>query len=120
MCSLWSSGVYLDRYRAIREVNRLGGRVDELGNVWLNGTDADDAILVRLQSVPDVYSLQLFGTQITDASLDELRHFPKLGGLDIRRTRVTKPRVESLRLELPRCCIVYDDDIAVPLPQIEK
>jgi len=99
---------HLAAREAVREIQRLGGTIDELGNVFLNRTDADDSTVVMLRAVPNICSLQLAETQITDKTLAELSQFPKLGGLDIRGTHVTRKGVESLKAKLPHCRIAWE------------
>ena len=75
------------------------------GTLRLDGTRVNDAGLVTLPPLTELYSLDLSRTQVTDAGLEHLKGFTELRYLRLTGTTVTDAGLESLQQALPDCQI---------------
>jgi hypothetical protein len=104
---------------AIREIKRLGGDVytrprgskwlrDRVGHdrmklienvveVYLNGTEATDDTLRQLPNLPCLENLALGNTHVTDAGLANLEHLRALKYLSLNETHVTDAGLSHLK-----------------------
>jgi hypothetical protein len=116
------------QYRAIREVERLGGSVqtnpngpkwmrDQLGDdtmrvfdqaimVRLDGTRADDATLRQIACLTELRILNLGNTRVTDAGLEHLKELDNVRFMGLAETAVTNAGLAHLKR--PNRLIVLD------------
>jgi serine/threonine protein kinase len=71
-------------------------------------------LLTLLQGSPYLSELWLQGTQLDDAGLDRLREHKALVRLDVSWTKVTSEGVSRIRQALPKCRVVHRTRSAVP------
>jgi hypothetical protein len=91
-------------FEAVREVQRLGGRVRKRARgqeleVHLANSKIDDDGCARIKALTDLVVLDLSRTEVTDAGLVHLSGFSKLETLDLSKTRLTDsgmPRLKHL------------------------
>ena len=82
----------------------------DVGHIYLNRPAVDDGMLVHLEGLRNLDSLDIGGTQVTDTGLGHLRGLTKLRWLGLSYTQATEEGIEELRKALPNCDIRWDED----------
>jgi len=126
----WRGVTAYQQLAAIREVERLGGRVSEerIGTTWLRelvgeermrgfdnviavgvDTEATDAMLSHISGFTNLQSLWVRNTQVTDAGLVHLRGLSSLERLNLAKTKVSADGLASLAAQAKLRVLWLDD-----------
>ncbi len=81
------------------------GSLSNLKELFLDGSQVEDASLKHLAGLTQLQRLTLRETPITDVGLEHLKGLKSLKQLDLRRTRTTPQGRAMLQQALPGCVI---------------
>jgi internalin A len=86
---------------------KLIGDIDSLRQIWLQGTNFDDAMLRELARLKRLETLDLMQTDVTGAGLKHLYGSATLTRLWIDRDKISSTDVDQLRTRLPNLEVSY-------------
>jgi len=95
-------------------------KMRSLEELYVNGTNIDDAAIERISKLPNLLYLDVHNTPLTDKSVDSFAKMPYLLAMICRNTRMTPAGIERMRKLMPACMINDVKPQVVPLHSIGR